>query len=121
MEREGLEAKLRSRDPKERLKATSQIVQAYRPDYQPLLLTALKDSSNYTASMAAEALGRLGDETIWPTLIERFASLSENGIKRDSGCHIRSQLAMAFGRREVHSAVEVLRKGVRTVQIEPVS
>ena len=46
--------------------------------------------------------------------------LCEDGIGRDPGCQIRANLAFALGRLQYHPASDVLRAGIRTVQIEPV-
>jgi HEAT repeat protein len=80
----------------------------------------LNDKNNYIAALAAEALGKCADLTAAAVMIDRFESISENGVKLDPGCHIRAHLAYAFGRTECLHADDVLRKGIRAVQIEAV-
>lgn len=90
------------------------------PEQQNLLMEALSDRVNYVAAQAAEALGQCADASIALQMVERFLWLSEDGPKRDPGCHIRAHLAFAFARLEFLPAVPALRLGIRTTQIEPV-
>jgi HEAT repeat protein len=85
-----------------------------------LLLRALGDKTNYVAAEAAKLLGDCADEAADIAMVERFLWLAEKGETRDVGCHIRANLAFAFGKRECHRASDALRIGVQTVQIEAV-
>ncbi len=85
-----------------------------------LLLRALEDKTNYVAAEAAQRLGDCADEAADTVMIARFLWLAEKGPTRDVGCHVRANLALAFGKRECHQASDALRIGVRTVQIEAV-
>jgi HEAT repeat protein len=78
------------------------------------------DRVNYVAATAAEVLGRVGDWSSGMPMLERFLWLSEDGPKRDGGCHIRSHIAYAFGRLEYTPGSEALHLGLKTVQIENV-
>lgn len=85
-----------------------------------LLLRALEDKTNYVAAEAAQRLGDCADEAALAVMTERFLWLAEKGPTRDVGCHIRANLALAFGKKECHQASDALRIGVRTVQMEAV-
>lgn len=112
---------LKSRVTAERIQGVQELARLDEPAaVQPLLLHLLNDKSNYVASIAAEALGRSADLAAAREMIDVFLRMSENGIKLDPGCHIRTNLAIAFGRLEYIHADEALRVGIRTVQIEPV-
>jgi len=111
---------LKSRRTEDRIRAVTLLARLAGPDGQVMLLEALQDRSNYVATLAAEALGRIADESAARAMVERFLFLSEDGLKRDPGCHIRAHLAFAFGRLEYTPAAEALRAGIRTEQIEPV-
>ena len=87
---------------------------------QALLLEALADRSSYVAALAAEALGEGVDDRAALAMTERFGLLCEDGHTRDPGCQIRANLAFALGRLEYRPAADMLRVGIRTVQIEPV-
>jgi HEAT repeat protein len=90
------------------------------PETQRLLLVALKDHVSFVATQAAEALGELADDSAAVEMTDRFLYLSEDGPKRDPGCHIRSNLAFAFGRLTYYLAERALRIGIRARQIEAV-
>lgn len=70
--------------------------------------------------LAEEALGRSADDSAAEQMTERFGFLCEDGPGRDPACHIRAKLAFALGRLEYSTAAEVLRVGIRTVQVEAV-
>ena len=111
---------LKSRKTEDRIRAVHRMARLPEKARMPLLLDALRDKSNYVASLAAEALGECADLSAAAIMAERFLYFSEDGPKRDPGCHIRASLAFAFGRLEYLGATEALRVGIRTVQIEPV-
>src|SRR5581483_1739048 len=112
---------LKSRRVEDRVRAVHLLARAEAsPEQQRLLLAALEDRVNYVAAQAAEALGKCADASIAQQMVERFLWLSEDGPKRDPGCHIRAHLAFAFARLEFPPAVPALRLGLRTTQIEPV-
>ncbi|HLK59083.1 MAG TPA: HEAT repeat domain-containing protein [Chthonomonadaceae bacterium] len=117
---EEIKTLLKSRRTEDRIRAVNRLARLPDPVKQPLLLAALKDKSNYVASLAAEELGRCADLSAMAVMVEHFLSCSEDGLKRDPGCHVRANLAFAFGRLEYLGASEALRIGIRTVQIEPV-
>lgn len=117
---ESTRALLKSRRTEDRIRAVRDLKAHPGPESQALLLQALKDRSNYVAALAAEALSKTADDEAAPAMVERFEHLSEDGLKRDPGCHTRSHLAFAFGRLEYGPAVAALRIGIRTVQIEAV-
>ena len=73
-----------------------------------------------SAALAAEALGESADDAAALAMTERFGFLSEDGLARDPGCHIRANLAFALGRLDYRPASDVLRVGIRTTQIEAV-
>ena len=116
MTQDDFKALLASRRTEDRLRAAKQLAREGGP--VELLLRALRDRNHYVAALAAEALTEHADEESAPTLVERFAHLSENGPKRDPGCHIRSNLAIALGRLDYGPAADILRVGICTVQLE---
>ena len=121
MDADGVNELVKSRKLEDRLRAVR--LAARLPEEQRLapLLVLLRDRASYVASLAAEALGTAAD---WPSagqMRDRFLYLSEDGLKRDPGCHVRSHLAYAFGRLEYTPAHDALRAGLRTVQIEAVA
>ena len=120
MERQQLATLLKSRHAADRVRAVQRLASDPAPFAQELLLTALRDSANYVATLAAEALGRIADDTAADAMVERFLYLTEDGRRRDPGCHIRSSLAFGLGRLEYGPASSALRQGIRTVQIEAV-
>ncbi len=87
-------------------------------DAQALLLKALGDRSNFVATHAAQALAECAGPALLPKMLAHFMTLSEAGGKRDPGCHIRAHLAFAFGRLDVMQAVDALRVGIKTRQME---
>jgi HEAT repeat protein len=109
-----------SRKTEDRIRGMQRLARRAGPDTQPLLLEGLKDKNTYVAAIAAEALGECADLSAAGVMIEHFERLSEDGPKLDPGCHIRAHLAFAFGRLEYLHADEVLRIGIRTVQMESV-
>lgn len=113
-------ALLRSKKAEDRIRAVQRLARSEALGRQTLLLEALQDKTNYVAAMAAEALGHCADWSAAAAMVTRFLYLSEDGLKRDPGCHIRAHLAFAFGRLEYLPSTEALRIGIRTVQIEPV-
>lgn len=115
-----LSSLLHSRRTEDRIRAIQQIARSDDPAKPSLLLKALNDRSHYVAALAAEALCDAADFSVAQEMVERFLYLSEDGLKRDPGCHVRAHLAIAFGRLEYSPAIHALRIGIRTVQIEPV-
>ncbi len=111
---------LRSRKTEDRVRGMQRLARRANAETQSLLLEGLRDKNTYVAAIAAEALGECADLSAAAEMIEVFAHLSQNGPKLDPGCHIRAHLAYAFGRLECLHADDVLRIGIRTVQIEPV-
>lgn len=111
---------LRSRKTEDRVRGMQRLARMAGTDMQPLLLEGLRDKNTYVATIAAKALGECADLTAVAEMIEKFRLLSQNGPKLDPGCHIRAHLAFAFGRLEYLHADDVLRIGIRIVQIEPV-
>ena len=120
MDAEQLRAKLRSRQTQDRIGAVKQITRLEQPQRQALLLEALADKSPYVAAQAAEALGDGADDDAALVMTETFGALCGDGPKLDPGCHIRADLAFAPGRLEYRPASEMLRLGIRIVQIEAV-
>ena len=117
---EQVRKRLRSRQTQDRIGAVKQASGLDQPERQALLLEALADKSPYVGALAAEALGESADDAAALVMTERFALLSEDGPVRDPGCHIRGNLAFALGRLEYYAASDVLRVGIRAVQIESV-
>lgn len=113
-------AQYKSAKTVDRIEAVNRMKRLPVPDRIPLLLKAIRDKSNFVATMAAEQLGLCADYSATNEMLERFLWLSEAGDARDPGCHIRSHIAFAFGRLEHHAASEALKLGIRTVQIEGV-
>lgn len=109
-----------SRRTEDRIRAVQQLARSDDPAKQTLLLKALSDRSNYVAALAAEALCECADMSVAQEMVEKFLHLSEDGLKRDPGCHVRAHLAIALGRLGYSPAVHALRVGIRAVQIEPV-
>ncbi len=112
---------LRSRRTEDRIQGVNRLIRSDIPERQGLLLAALSDRSSYVAALAAEELGRSADLAGARAMVERFEFLSEDGPTRDPGCHVRAHLAFGCGRLEYQGAVDALRVGIRTVQIEPVA
>ena len=117
---EDLTPLLNSRKTEDRLKAVARLASRGDSASQKLLLTALKDKVNYVATTAAEALGQKADDTIASAMHDHFQWLMEDGPTRDVGCHIRANLAFAFGRLAYSPAGDALLEGIKTVQIEGV-
>ena len=115
-----IKALLKSKRTEDHIRGVNRLTRLPDNVKQPLLLEALRDRSNYVAALAAEALGQCADLSAANLMAQRFLYCSEDGLKRDPGCHIRASLAFAFGRLEYLGATEALRVGIRTVQIEPV-
>ena len=111
---------LSSRRTEDRIRAVKQLSRLSDSESQPLLLRALRDASNYVAALAAEALGTGADDDAADIMAERFTYLCEEGLKRDPGCHIRAHLALALGRLDYRPATDLMRAGIRIVQIEAV-
>ncbi len=111
---------LASRRVEDRLRGVGLASRLTDAEGRELLLRALLDKTNYVAAEAAKALGDCADQDADTAMVERFQWLSENGPKRDAGCHIRANLAFAFGKRECHQSTDALRIGICTVQIEAV-
>src|SRR5579871_4526276 len=121
MRREQVLMLLRSRRTEDRIRAVEALGRSPEPDDIPLLLEALRDRSHYVAALAATGLSEAAPREFAPELLERFDELAADGLKRDPGCHIRAHLAFALGRLEYGPAIESLRAGIRTHQIEPVA
>ena len=102
------------------MRAVGQLRRIADADAQTLLLKAIKDRSHYVGAMAAEALAECADERLLTQLIALFEWFAEDGLGRDTGCHIRGHLATVFGRMEAQSAVDALRTGIKTRQMEAV-
>ncbi|HLV79705.1 MAG TPA: HEAT repeat domain-containing protein [Chthonomonadaceae bacterium] len=117
---EALADLLKSRRIEDRIRAVQGLAGTNSATGQALLLQALHDRTPYVAALAAEALGQRAGEDAALAMTERFLTLMEDGLRRDPGCHIRANLAFAFGRLEYTPAAEALRQGIRAVQIEPV-
>lgn len=111
---------LRSKRTEDRIRGVNRLAQSDLPNKMSLLLEMLRDRTNYVAALAAEALREDADWTASREMREWFLHLSEDGLKRDPGCHVRAHLAFAFGRLEYSPAVDALRIGIRTEQIEAV-
>jgi HEAT repeat protein len=111
---------IKSKKVEDRLRGVKLAERLSEPERQSALLKLMCDRVNYVAATAAEVLGRLGDWNSGRPMQERFLWLSEDGPKRDAGCHIRSHIAYAFGRLEYTPGSEALRIGLKTVQIEAV-
>ena len=120
MDTEQIRKRLRAKQTPERISAVRQAAALDGPERQTLLLTALLDKSHYVAALAAEALGEHADDAAAGVMTERLLHLSEDGLARDPGCHIRSNLAFALGRLHYYPAADALRVGLRTTQIEAV-
>jgi HEAT repeat protein len=115
-----LQKLLHAKRTEDRIRGVTLLAQSDLPEKPRLLFQLLNDSANYVASLAAEALGECADWSLALEMADKFLFLSEKGLTRDPGCHIRAHLAFAFGRLEYPGAVEALRIGIRTVQIEAV-
>ncbi|MCW3095846.1 MAG: hypothetical protein JWL77_1464 [Chthonomonadaceae bacterium] len=111
---------LSSRHVEDRIRAVGMTERLPEEMQCELLLRALEDKTNYVAAEAAKRLGECADMAADVVMVERFLWLAEKGATRDVGCHIRANLAIAFGKRECHLAIDALRIGVKTVQIEAV-
>ena len=112
--------KLKSKQTQDRLQAVKRIADLDPAEQQPLLLGALRDKSPYVAALAAEALGGGADDHAALQMTEMFGELCTDGVKLDPGCHIRSNIAFALGRLEYYPASDMLRLGIKIVQVEPV-
>ena len=120
MDAEQIRTKLRSRQTQDRIGAFAQIARLDPPERQALLLEALADKSPYVAALAAEALGDGADDRAALVLTEHFGTLCADGPKLDPGCHIRANLAFSLGRLEYRPASDMLRLGIKIVQVEAV-
>ena len=120
MDAEQIRKRLRSRQTQDRIQAVKSLANLEPSERQALLLEALADKSPYVAALAAEALGDQADHRAALAMTEQFGVLCEDGTSRDPGCHIRANLAFSLGRLEYSPASDMLRLGIRTVQIEAV-
>lgn len=120
MDAEQIRKQLRSKQTPDRIGAVKAAARLEGSARQELLLEALSDKSPYVAALVAEALGESADDNAALAMTERLEFLSEDGLGRDPGCHIRANLAFALGRLDYRPASDVLRVGIRTTQIEPV-
>ena len=111
---------LKSRKTEERIRAVGHLDTLPETERVPLLLLTLDDSSKFVSAMAAEKLCDVSDWRVAPPMVEKFLFCSEDGIARDTGCHIRGHLAFALGKMQFHGAIHALRIGIRTRQIEAV-
>lgn len=111
---------LRSRKTEDRIRAVRQLARMNLAEATPGLLIALNDRSGFVAAEAAKALGEGADDAACAQMTARFLELSEDGGRHDPGCHVRAALAFGLGQREYYGAVEALRIGIQTRQIEPV-
>lgn len=109
---------LKSRDTKDRLRAVGAMARRADPADAPRLIKLLKDRSAYVSQQAAEALSKVATTEHGPALIAEFARLQTGGSSADPGCYIRTSIAYVLGRMEFHSADDLLREGIRTVQVE---
>jgi HEAT repeat protein len=117
---ESLTTLLKSRRTEDRIRAVQRLAALPGVESQRWLLRALRDRSNYVATLAAEALSEVAEEDIALEVLERFEELLTEGAKGDPGCHIRSHLALALARLDYQPSIPALRRGIRTVQIEAV-
>lgn len=116
---ESIRKALRARRVEERLVAVERLSSIAGAEATALLAAALRDRSHYIAALAARLLGERGDPGAVPAMVETFRWMAEKGKARDSGCRVRNELALAFGKMEDARASEVLFAGLRTVQVEP--
>ena len=116
-----IRTKLKSKQTQDRLQAVGHIAELDSAERQPLLLEALSDRSPYVVALAAEALGEHADDRAALLMTEKFGELCADGVKLDPGCHIRANLAFALGRLDYRPASDMLRLGIKIVQIEPVA
>ncbi len=110
----------KSKDPVQReycIRRSSKLPSAERIK---LLKIALKDRSSYVLATVAAVLKTDPLEELETEMIDLFQRCSEDGKKHDPGCSIRSHLAIAFGKLKSTSAVELLKKGSRTFQVESI-
>ncbi|MGI4788627.1 MAG: HEAT repeat domain-containing protein [Janthinobacterium lividum] len=120
MNAEQIRSRLKSKQTQDRIQAVKSIVGLASPERQALFLEALADKSPYVAALAAEALGEQADDKAALAMTEKFGALCTDGIGLDPGCHIRANLAFSLGRLEYYPASDMLRVGIRTVQVEAV-
>lgn len=120
MASDSLHILLQSRRVEDRIRGVQKLARSESPDRERWLLSLLDDRAHYVAALAAEALRDGASWEACNAMVERFRYFSEDGLKRDPGCHIRAHLAFTFGQLEHSPASEVLRVGIRTVQIEAV-
>ena len=111
---------LASRNVEDRIRAVGLTERLPEELQCELLLRALVDKTNFVAAEAAKRLGNCADAAADAVMVERFLWLAEKGESRDVGCHIRANLAFAFGKRECYQATDALWIGLKTVQIEAV-
>jgi HEAT repeat protein len=111
---------LKSKKVEERLRAVRMLRRDGSAGACGLLLKALQDRTHYVAAQAAEALGEIGNDDTAMAMTDRFLYLCEDGLKRDPGCHVRAQLALALAHLRYHPASRALEAGIRTRQIEAV-
>lgn len=115
-----IETLLRSKKSEDRIRAVGSIGSLSQSEMLPLLLRALSDKSNYVAAIAAKSLGDCADTDAAADMRDRFDEVAMDGVRKDPGCHIRANLAFAFGRLDYLPALLSLRQGIRTIQIEAV-
>ena len=112
---------LKSRFAEERLRAIQEMDRQRTPESARVLIEAMKDRVSYIGAGAARALDRVINTEIADAMIAHFAWASEQGITRDSGCSVRSEIALSLGGYHYHKASDVLQIGIRTSQAEPVA
>ncbi|HLJ56063.1 MAG TPA: hypothetical protein VKT77_13570 [Chthonomonadaceae bacterium] len=116
----GIVALSKSKKLEERMRAVRLSARLPEAERLALLLTLLADRAGFVAALAAEALADCADWTTAGEMRKHFLWLTADGLKRDPGCHVRLNLAHAFGRLEYTPAHSALYAGLRTVQIEAV-
>ncbi len=120
MDGDKVERFMHSKKSEDRVRAVSMAEALPEEARLPILVKLLYDKSSYVAALAAKSLGDCADPETLAAMRARFEEVSDEGVRNDPGCHIRANLAFAFGRLEYLPALNSLRRGIRTVQIEAV-
>jgi HEAT repeat protein len=117
MDSDTLTSLLRSKKTQDRIRAAESLDTA-DATHVPLVLEVLSDSTHYVAAIAARKLAADPPEGIERQIIKAYRERDANGPANDPGCHIRTHLALTFGKLHVHPAIDDLKRGIKLRQWE---
>lgn len=108
-----------NRDAVESRLAALRAVDESDPHAAEAIQQALRDRSNLVLAAAAEKAAALGLAESCPRMVRAFGLLVADGPRTDKGCRAKLAIVRALRRLDADD-LDVLRAGVRCVQLEPV-